>query len=144
MSKYLIIFILACTAHNTFGQHTNPDSIIVFKENFEKISSLYLTNAIPYFENFCINQLVPLPASSSKDILTARKILIESKVKTLEAKALQANAEILDILLKEISLKNEIISKNRINSILQSMYEFEFPGLDFNYYNKVNEAVKDL
>lgn len=138
---FLIIGVLATAKGQVINE--NPESL-KFKNDFETVSSIYIENAKSYFENLCEKQLEPLPANSPKDLIKVRKLLLKSRVENLESRAISLKAEILKNFQNEINQRNIVPTREKIASIFQSVYEFEFPGLDYSYFKKINEKIKSI
>jgi hypothetical protein len=131
MKKYLIIlaFLSTVTFVNSFSQQADSK----FDQNFKTIAGIYHENIIPYFSKFADGLVSPELDSNQKNALSL------AFIKKFEAKEkYEVHQSLYNQLKKEDSVSPELLIKRFSNA-----YEFEFIGLDYEYFKKCEKESSD-
>ncbi len=126
--KYLISFfaIYASCFISANGQENQS-----YTTDFDSVFSVYSEKIQPYLKRFAEN-----------NYKNADPVLIEATYVKYKAKVDSIRVEYLKVFERN---KNKIVySKAYFHGVLDQAFQFEFPCLDFTYFNDVNKEVKEM
>jgi len=126
--KYLISFfaIYASCFISANGQENQR-----YVTDFDSVFSVYSEKIQPYLKRFAEN-----------NYKNADPALIEATYVKYKAKVEGIRMEYLEVF--ERNKKNIVYSKSYFHGVLYQAFQFEFPCLDYTYFNDVSKEVKEM
>jgi len=137
--KVILSLLLLC-GYPFAGQQNSKDQ---FKEDFERIASVFEANALPYIRKFTNLQVGPLPNNPSSELLTAHNLLIETRVMIHSKKLELMKNEAFKVLESEMG-QSYSTKENELEIIrfFEAYYQGELLYLDHTYYKTVKDLLR--
>ncbi len=130
-AKHLLIGLLLCACVSS--SLAQPD----FESQYKAIAAIYQEELLPYLATFAKSQYPP-PAKPSKE----RDLLEQSLVRVFVEKGETAIRNCHDELTKLTAKDGKPMNIVSITSSLDQCIRYEFPGIDYKYFETVEKKVK--
>lgn len=132
MKQRVVIFFFMTSSLIAKSQNCDISSY------YETVFNIYQEELEPYLTKFSYAQYKDLEQSEEYKLMVQTRLFIyRDKTKSLKSKCLEG--------IKKVSCKGtEMETISFISGFLDEMFRYEFPGLDFGFYDKVNVRIAKL
>ncbi len=121
-----------------FSQLVTGQNASKFDRDFDSVADAFEENLKPYLEKFVKAQFNNPPQTESQRLLEI------SSMDVYVQKAAHLRTDFKKVMLKDKDMNDERISnRKRIIDSFERLYKYEFPGLDYLYFEKVKSQLKN-
>jgi hypothetical protein len=131
-SKLFITCIFIVLVSHAYSQQLQKESS--FQKDFDDVSNIFEDNIRPYLRKFAEMQASP------KFDSVIRKQAIQSQLNLFEEKTKNLRAQSLKQILKDYE-NGQRVNKDYLLGYFHFLYSIQFPGLDYQYFEKCTNEV---
>jgi hypothetical protein len=134
MKRYVTsLFVLSISSMQLFSQTQKCDKV---SQVFERVFEIYEKSLQPYLEKFSAMQY--------KGQVTENSLLIQTRIEIYRQKTKSFKEKTLGQLLKDGCNKTELELLDYTSGLLDLIFRYEFPGLDYQFYEEINTKTAKL